>query len=117
GRSRRSRVHNAGPDVHRAARMRVRAFFSLTSLITLGLSPSHRTTRSARLGKKPRLTQHYCVEYVSCLRFKFHFTLVSHQCSKVHKRRCKQLKELAYAIEESERVAGLGCAEARPRVA
>ena len=34
--------------------------------------------------------------------------LLSHWRSKVHKRRCKQLKEPAYTIEESERAAGLG---------
>jgi bud site selection protein 20 len=33
----------------------------------------------------------------------------------VHKRRCKQLKEPAYTIEESERAAGLG-REKRPAV-
>ena len=34
--------------------------------------------------------------------------LRSHWRTKVHKRRCKQLKEPAYTIEESERAAGLG---------
>ena len=34
--------------------------------------------------------------------------LLSHWRSKVHKRRCKALKEPAYTIEESERAAGLG---------
>lgn len=34
--------------------------------------------------------------------------LRSHWKSKVHKRRCKALKEPAYTIEESERAAGLG---------
>ena len=34
--------------------------------------------------------------------------LQSHWRSKVHKRRCKALKEPAYTIEESERAAGLG---------
>jgi bud site selection protein 20 len=34
--------------------------------------------------------------------------LKSHWRSKVHKRRCKALKEPAYTIEESERAAGLG---------
>ncbi|KAJ7327644.1 hypothetical protein DFH08DRAFT_1084769 [Mycena albidolilacea] len=40
--------------------------------------------------------------------------LTSHWRSKVHKRRCKQLKEPAYTIEESERAAGLGRAERKP---
>lgn len=34
--------------------------------------------------------------------------LTSHWRSKVHKRRCKQLKEPAYSIDEAERAAGLG---------
>jgi bud site selection protein 20 len=34
--------------------------------------------------------------------------LNSHWRSKVHKRRCKQLKEPAYTIEEAERASGLG---------
>ena len=34
--------------------------------------------------------------------------LTSHWRSKVHKRRCKQLKEPAYTIEEAERAGGLG---------
>jgi bud site selection protein 20 len=34
--------------------------------------------------------------------------LQSHWKSKVHKRRCKQLREPAYTIEEAERAAGLG---------
>jgi bud site selection protein 20 len=34
--------------------------------------------------------------------------LQSHWRSKVHKRRCRALKEPAYTIEESERAAGLG---------
>ena len=36
------------------------------------------------------------------------YALQSHWKSKVHKRRCKALKEPAYTIEESERAAGLG---------
>jgi hypothetical protein len=34
--------------------------------------------------------------------------LGSHRPSKVHKWRCKELKEPAYTIEEAERAAGLG---------
>jgi bud site selection protein 20 len=40
--------------------------------------------------------------------------ITSHWRSKVHKRRCKQLKEPAYTIKESERAAGLGRAERKP---
>lgn len=40
--------------------------------------------------------------------------LRSHWRSKVHKRRCKQLKEPAYTIEEAERAAGLGKEGKRP---
>ena len=40
--------------------------------------------------------------------------LRSHWRSKVHKRRCKQLKEPAYTIEEAERAAGLGREGKRP---
>jgi len=42
--------------------------------------------------------------------------LQSHWRSKVHKRRCKQLKEPAYTIEEAERAAGLGREGKRPTV-
>jgi hypothetical protein len=41
--------------------------------------------------------------------------LNSHWKSKVHKRRCRDLKEPAYTIEESERAAGLGRENARPK--
>ncbi|KAJ7349580.1 hypothetical protein DFH08DRAFT_806933 [Mycena albidolilacea] len=55
--------------------------------------------------------QHYCVE---CAKYyETDAALTSHWRSKVHKRRCKQLKEPAYTIE-SERVAGLGRAERKP---
>lgn len=40
--------------------------------------------------------------------------LTSHWRSKVHKRRCKALKEPAYTIEEAERAAGLGREGKRP---
>lgn len=36
------------------------------------------------------------------------YALQSHWKSKVHKRRCKQLREPVYTIEEAERAAGLG---------
>lgn len=40
--------------------------------------------------------------------------LRSHWKSKIHKRRCKALKEPAYTIEEAERAAGLGKEGKRP---
>ena len=46
--------------------------------------------------------------------FETDHALRSHWKSKVHKRRCKALKEPAYTIEESERAAGLGREGKRP---
>ena len=43
-----------------------------------------------------------------CRYFETDVALKTHWRSKVHKRRCKELKEPAYTIEESERSAGLG---------
>ncbi|KAG6830472.1 hypothetical protein H0H87_008045 [Tephrocybe sp. NHM501043] len=40
--------------------------------------------------------------------------LQSHWRSKVHKRRCKELKQPAYTIEEAEQAAGLGREGKRP---
>ena len=40
--------------------------------------------------------------------FETDVALKSHWRGKVHKRRCKELREPAYTIEESERAAGLG---------
>ncbi|KAF9489301.1 hypothetical protein BDN71DRAFT_1342676, partial [Pleurotus eryngii] len=54
----------------------------------------------------PGLAQHYCVECAKSV-ITDH-ALQSHWKSKVHKRRCKQLREPAYTIEEAERAAGLG---------
>ena len=42
--------------------------------------------------------------------------LQSHWRSKIHKRRCKQLREPAYTIEESELAAGLGREKRQPTV-
>ena len=55
------------------------------------------------------LTKHFAFRY-----FETDHALRSHWRSKVHKRRCKQLKEPAYTIEESERAAGLGREGKRP---
>ncbi|KAJ7452602.1 hypothetical protein FB451DRAFT_1050794, partial [Mycena latifolia] len=111
GRLRRSRVHNARRDVHRAARTRVylptppMAFPPIPRLAELEAQPIE--------FEKPGLAQHYCVECAQCVAMDA--ALNSHWRSKIHKRRCKQLKEPAYMIEESERAAGLGRAERRPR--
>ena len=53
---------------------------------------------------------------LSCFRyFETDVALQSHWRSKIHKRRCKLLKEPAYTIEESERAAGLGREHKRER--
>ena len=49
--------------------------------------------------------------------FETDHALRSHWRSKVHKRRCKALREPAYTIEESERAAGLGREGKRPTTA
>ncbi|KAJ7749772.1 hypothetical protein B0H14DRAFT_2982766 [Mycena olivaceomarginata] len=113
GRLRRSRVHNARRDVHRAARTRVRTR-DLDQIQLLDLDPKRRAELEAQPldFEKPGLAQHYCVE---CAKYyETDAALTSHWRSKVHKRRCKQLKEPAYTIEESERAAGLGRAEKKP---
>ncbi|TFK39609.1 hypothetical protein BDQ12DRAFT_698215 [Crucibulum laeve] len=107
GRLRRSRVHNARRDVHRAARTRVRTR-DLDQIQMIDLDPKNRAALEAQPidFEKPGLAQHYCVE---CAKYyETDAALQSHWRSKVHKRRCKQLREPAYTIEESERAAGLG---------
>lgn len=54
---------------------------------------------------------HYAqtVDSALCTRyFESDAALHSHWKSKVHKKRCRALKEPAYTIEECERAAGLG---------
>jgi bud site selection protein 20 len=46
--------------------------------------------------------------------FETDHALNTHWKSKVHKRRCKALKEPAYTIEEAERAAGLGREDKNP---
>ncbi|EDR02748.1 uncharacterized protein LACBIDRAFT_174921 [Laccaria bicolor S238N-H82] len=107
GRLRRSRVHNARRDVHRASRTRVRTK-DLDQIQLIDLDPKNRAALEAQPidFDKPGLAQHYCVE---CAKYyETDTALHSHWRSKVHKRRLKQLKEPAYTIEESERAAGLG---------
>ncbi|KAF5381436.1 hypothetical protein D9757_009040 [Collybiopsis confluens] len=107
GRLRRSRVHNARRDVHRATRTRARGK-DLDQIQLIDLDPKNRAALESQSldFEKPGLAQHYCVE---CAKYyETDAALRSHWRSKIHKRRCKQLKEPAYTIEESERAAGLG---------
>ncbi|KAK0206452.1 hypothetical protein DFS33DRAFT_1314723 [Desarmillaria ectypa] len=113
GRLRRSRVHKAQRDVHRATRTRVRTK-DLDIIQLIDLDPKNRAVLEAQPldFEKPGLAQHYCVE---CAKYyETDVALRSHWRSKVHKRRCKQLKEPAYTIEESERAVGLGRENRRP---
>ncbi|KAI0080232.1 hypothetical protein K474DRAFT_1638309 [Panus rudis PR-1116 ss-1] len=107
GRLRRSRTHHAQRDVHRAARTRARTR-DLDQIQLIDLDPKNRAALEAQPldYDLPGLGQHYCVE---CAKYyETDFALRSHWKSKVHKRRCKALKEPAYTIEEAERAAGLG---------
>ncbi|PCH36273.1 hypothetical protein WOLCODRAFT_140300 [Wolfiporia cocos MD-104 SS10] len=107
GRVRRSRTHHAQRDVHRAARTRARTR-DIDQIQLIDLDPKVRAALEAQPidHEKPGLGQHYCVECAKY--FETDAALRSHWRSKVHKRRCKALKEPAYTIEESERAAGLG---------
>ncbi|KAI0793799.1 hypothetical protein C8Q74DRAFT_1314764 [Fomes fomentarius] len=113
GRLRRSRTHHAQRDVHRAARTRARTR-DLDQVQLIDLDPKNRAALEAQPldYEKPGLAQHYCVECAKY--FETDNALSSHWRSKVHKRRCKQLREPAYTIEESERAAGLGREGKRP---
>ncbi|KAG5650379.1 hypothetical protein H0H81_012431 [Sphagnurus paluster] len=74
----------------------------------IDLDPKNRAALEAQPldFEKPGLAQHYCVE---CAKYyETDTALQSHWRSKVHKRRCKELKQPAYTIEEAERAAGLG---------
>ncbi|KAF8074501.1 hypothetical protein FPV67DRAFT_584292 [Lyophyllum atratum] len=113
GRLRRSRAHHARRDVHRASRTRVRSR-DLDLIQLIDLDPKNRAALEAQAldFEKPGLAQHYCVE---CAKYyETDAALQSHWRSKVHKRRCKELKQPAYTIEEAERAAGLGREGKRP---
>ncbi|RDB15930.1 Zinc finger protein bud20 [Hypsizygus marmoreus] len=113
GRLRRSRAHHARRDVHRASRTRVRGR-DLDMIQLIDLDPKNRAALEAQAldFEKPGLAQHYCVE---CAKYcETDAALQAHWRSKVHKRRCKALKEPAYTIEEAERSAGLGREGKRP---
>ncbi|KAI0731063.1 hypothetical protein C8Q76DRAFT_717398 [Earliella scabrosa] len=116
GRLRRSRTHHAQRDVHRAARTRARTK-DLDQIQLIDLDPKNRAALEAQPldYEKPGLAQHYCVECAKY--FETDHALRSHWRSKVHKRRCKALREPAYTIEESERAAGLGREGKRPTTA
>jgi len=107
GPQRRSRTHKAQRDVHRAAR--TRAFpRQLDQIQHIDLLPDNREKLEAQPLNVdlPGLGQHYCVECAKYL--ESDVALKSHWKGKVHKRRCKELRDPAYTIEESERAAGLG---------
>ncbi|GJJ11397.1 hypothetical protein Clacol_005630 [Clathrus columnatus] len=107
GRLRRSRTHKAQRDVHRAARTRARTRdLDQIQLIDLDPKVREKLERQPIDLEKPGLAQHYCVECAKY--FETDHALQTHWKSKVHKRRCKALKEPAYTIEEAERAAGLG---------
>ncbi|KZP14527.1 hypothetical protein FIBSPDRAFT_912771 [Athelia psychrophila] len=113
GRLRRSRAHHARRDVHRAARTRVRTR-DLDLIQHIDLDPKNRAKLEAQEldYEKPGLAQHYCVE---CAKYyETDYALTTHWRTKIHKRRCKTLKEPAYTIEESQRAAGLGKEGKRP---
>jgi len=106
-RLRRSRTHKAQRDVRRASRTRARTK-DLDQIQLIDLDPKNRAKLEEQEldYEKPGLAQHYCVE---CAKYyETDSALRSHWKSKVHKRRCKALKEPAYTVEESERAAGLG---------
>ncbi|KZS94527.1 hypothetical protein SISNIDRAFT_484740 [Sistotremastrum niveocremeum HHB9708] len=107
GRLRRSRVHKAQRDVHRAARTRARTR-DLDQIQLHDMDPKHRAKLEAQPldYEKTGLAQHYCVE---CARyFETDGALHGHWKTKLHKRRLKTLQSPAYTIEEAERAAGLG---------
>ena len=77
---------------------------------------SANTTALNAPSKFIRSPYYYARLTLSCFRyFETDAALQSHWRSKIHKRRCKLLKEPPYSIEESERSAGLGREQKRER--
>ncbi|KIK54215.1 hypothetical protein GYMLUDRAFT_249675 [Collybiopsis luxurians FD-317 M1] len=93
--------HNARRDVYRAAKT-PKDLDQKVQLIDLD-PKNHAAPEAQPLNfEKPGFAQHYCVE---CARYyETDAVLRYHWRGKIHKRRCKQLKEPAYIIEEAERV-------------
>ncbi|KAH8830064.1 hypothetical protein DL96DRAFT_1461629 [Flagelloscypha sp. PMI_526] len=107
GRLARSRKHHARRDVHRGARTRARTK-DLDQIQLVDLLPEKRSQLESQPLNfdLPGLAQHYCVECAKY--FESDHALKTHWKTKIHKRRCKQLREPAYTIEEAEQAAGLG---------
>ncbi|CAE6516213.1 unnamed protein product [Rhizoctonia solani] len=107
GRLRRSRVHKAQRDVHRASRTRARTR-DLDLIQLHDLDPAVRAKLEAQPidVEKPGRCVAVALEGKCALIL---FILVAPlTVEQVHKRRCKQLKEPAYTIEEAERAGGIG---------
>ncbi|KIY53233.1 hypothetical protein FISHEDRAFT_19883, partial [Fistulina hepatica ATCC 64428] len=108
GRQRRSRMHHARRDVHRASRSRAFPLRTIDQIQLIDLDPKVRKALESQSldFDKPGLAQHYCVECAHY--YETNHALESHWKSKVHKRRCKQLREKVYTVEDAEAAGGAG---------